>query len=86
MKSLGLRHWDFPWAQAIFPSISRLESQYRHSHLPNNGSTAAVAYAAVTAVTANIDAAVPLELIASLEEIIAAMLVHSHCNSQSHSH
>ena len=56
---------DFPRAQAIFPRISRLESKYRHSHLPNNGSTAAVAYAAVTAVTANIDADLPLELIAS---------------------
>ena len=51
---------DFPRAQAIFPSISRLESQHRHSHSPNNESTAAVAYAAVAAVTANIDAAVPL--------------------------
>ena len=67
-KSLGLRPRDFPRAQAIFPCISRLKSQYRHSHLPNNGSTAAVAYAAVIAFTANIVAAVPLELIASLEE------------------
>jgi hypothetical protein len=45
-------------AQAIFHSISQLESQYRHSHLPNNGPAAAVAYAAVTAVAANIDPAV----------------------------
>ena len=41
--------------------MARLESQYRHSHLPNNGSTTAVAYAAVTEVAENIDAAVPLE-------------------------
>ena len=62
-----------PRAQALFQSISRLESQYRHSHLPNNGSTATAAYAAVTTV----DPAVPLELIASVEEIIAAMLTQS---------
>ena len=48
-----------PRAQAIFPNISQLESKYRHSHLPYNGSTAAVAYAAETAVNDNIDAAVP---------------------------
>ena len=77
---------DFPRAQAIFPSIYRLESRYRHSHLPNNGSTAAVAFAAVTTVTVSIDAAVLFELIASLEEIIAAMMTHSHCNCQSHNH
>ena len=53
--------------------------------LPINGSTAAVAHAAVTAVTAYIDAAVPLELFASLEEIIAVMMTHSHCNSHDHS-
>ena len=40
----------------------------------------------VTAVTANIDSAVPLEIIASLEDIIAAMMTHSHSNSHSHSH
>ena len=75
---------DFPRAQAIFPILSQLESQYRHSHLPNNGSTAVLAYAAVHAVAANIDAAVPLELIVSLKEIIAALLTHSHCNSHSY--
>ena len=73
-------------AQAIFPYIFRHQSQYRHSHLHNSGSTVAVVYAALTAVTANIDAAVPLELIASLEDIIAGMMTHSHCNSQRHSH
>ena len=67
----------------LVPSISLLSSQYRHSYLPNNGFTAAVAYAAVTAVTDNIDAAV--KLIASLEDIIAAMMTHSHCNSYCHS-
>ena len=59
LKFRGQSPRDFPRAQAIFPSISRLESQYRHSHLPNNGSTAAVAYAAVTAVAANVVTTVP---------------------------
>ena len=40
----------------MFPSISLLESNYRHSHLPNNGSTTAVAYAAVTPVAAIVNA------------------------------
>ena len=44
--------------QAIFHSISRLESQYRHSHLANNGPAAAIAYAAVTEVAGNVDPAV----------------------------
>ena len=57
-NSRGQSPRDFPMAQAIFHSISQLESQYRHSHLPNNGPAAAVAYAAVTAVAANIDPAV----------------------------
>ena len=43
---------DFPRAQAIFHRISRLESQYRHSQLPNNGSAAAVVVDAVLAVVA----------------------------------
>ena len=77
---------DFTKAQAIFPSSSRLESQYRHIHLPNNGSNTALAYAAVAAVAFNIDADVPLELFFPLEEIIAAMLTHRHWNSHSHSH
>ena len=42
---------DFPRAQAIFHRISRLESQYRHSQLPNNGSTAAVAVDTTTTTT-----------------------------------
>ena len=37
-------------------------------------------------VTAKIDAALPFEIIASLEEMIAAMMTQSHCNSHSHSH
>ena len=37
-------------------SITRLKSQYRRSHLPNNGSADAVAYAAVTAIAAYVDA------------------------------
>ena len=45
-------------AQAIFHRISRLESQYRHSQLPNNGSTAAVAVDTVVAVAANVNIAV----------------------------
>ena len=69
-KSRGRSPRVFLRAQAIFHSISRLKSQYRHSHLPNNGSAAAVAYAAVTAVAANVDAAVAVELDASVEEAI----------------
>ena len=49
---------DFPRAQT---SISRLKSHSRHSHLPNNGSTVSVAYAAVTAITVNVDTAVAVE-------------------------
>ena len=39
--SISLR--DLPRAQAIVHRISRFESQYRHSHLPNNGSAATIA-------------------------------------------
>ena len=77
---------DFPRAQAIFPSISRLESQYRHLHFPNNGFTAAVAYTAVTAVAANEDPAPAVMLIASVEEALAAIVTRSHSNRNSHSH
>ena len=77
---------DFPRAEAILHSISQLESQYRHSHLPNNGPAAAVAYAAVTEVIATIDPAVAVELIASVEAVLAAMLTCSYGNSRSHSH
>ena len=52
----------------FFLTLIRFSSVYRHSHLPINGDTAAVAYAAVTAVTTNADSGVPLERIASLEE------------------
>ena len=72
---------DFPRAQAIFHSISRLESQYRHSHLPNNGFAVEVANAAVSAVAANEDPALAVKLIASVEEVFAAMVTRSHSNS-----
>ena len=65
--------------------ISRLESQNRHFHIPNNGFAAAVAYAAVTAVAANEDPAL-VNLIASVEEVLAAMVTRTHSNSPIHSH
>ena len=49
-KSWGRR----PRAQAIFHSISRLESQYRHSPLAYDGPALAVAYAEVTEVSGNV--------------------------------
>ena len=85
-KSLGLRPWDFPQAQAIFHSISRLESQYRHSHLANHGPALVVAYAEVTALSGNIDIAVAVKLIASVEAVLAAMLTCTQCHICSHSH
>ena len=69
MIPLVLRPRDFPWAQAI----SILLSQYRHSHLPNNGSPGEVAYASVTAVAANVDAAVDVELVALVKSVLATM-------------
>ena len=51
-------------------------SQYRHSHLPKNGFSAAVAYAAVTAVAK--------ELIASVEALFTEMVTHSHSNIHGH--
>ena len=77
---------DFPRAKAIFPSISRLGSQYRHSHLPNNASAAAVSYNAITVVAANVDIAIAVEFFALLEEVLAEMLTRSHSNSHSHNH
>ena len=77
---------DFPRAQAIFHSISRLESQYRHSHLPNNGPALAVAYAEVTAVSGNVDIAVAVKLIASVETVLAAILTCSQSSIHSYSH
>ena len=65
---------DFPRAQAIF---------HRHSHLPNNGFAAAVAYAAVTTVAANENPALAVNLIASVEEVLAAMVTLSHSTPQS---
>ena len=62
----------FPRAQAIFHSIFQLESQYRHSHLANNGPDLAVAYAEVTAVSVNLDIAAAVELIASVEAVLPA--------------
>ena len=70
----------------MFIWLFNLLWQYRHSYSPNNGSSAAVEYAAVTAVAANVDPAVPLELIASVEKQIAEILTYSHCNSHNHSH
>ena len=86
-KSRGRSPRDFPRAQAIFHRISRLESQYRHSQLPNNGSAAAIVVDAVIAVVAcNLNLAVAVELIASVEAVFAAMLTCSQSNIPSHSH
>ena len=82
----SLRPRDFPKAQTIFHSISRLESQYRHSNLANNGPALAVVYAEVTAVSGNVDIAVAVELIASVEAVLAAMFTCSQRNIRSHSH
>ena len=60
---------DFLRAPAIFYSIFRLQSRYRHSHLPINGFSATVAYAAVTAVAANEDPVLAVKLITSVEEV-----------------
>ena len=64
----------------------RLESQYRHSHLANNGPAIAVAYAEVIKVSDNVYIAVAVELIASVEAVLAAMLTCSQSNIHSHSH
>ena len=77
---------DFSKAHAIFYSISRLELKYRHSHLANNGPAAVVAHAAVTAVAGNLNIAVAVKWIASVEAVLAAMLTCSHSTSHSHSH
>ena len=45
MVKYGLSLRDFSRAQAVFHRISRLESQYKHSQLPNNVPDAAVAKA-----------------------------------------
>ena len=84
-KSWGQSPRDFPRSQALFHSISRLASQYRHSHSPNNGFAAAVAYAAVPTVAAKENHALPVKLIASVEEVLAAMVTLSHSNSSSQS-
>ena len=61
-KSWGRSLRDFPRAQAIFHRVSRLESQYRHSQLPNNGSAAAVVEDAVIVVVAcNLNLSVAVE-------------------------
>jgi len=54
--------------------------------LANNGPALAVAYAEVTAVSGNVDIAVAVELIASVETVLAAMLTCSQSNIRSHSH
>ena len=75
---------DFPRAQAIFHSISQLKSQYKHSHLAINGPALAVEYAVVTAVSGNVDITKAVELNASVEAVLAAMLTCS--QSKIHSH
>ena len=40
----------------------------------------------VTAVATDEDPSLALHLIASIEEVLAAMVTHSHSNSHSHSH
>ena len=75
-----------PGAHAIFHSISQLKSQYRRSHLAIDGPAAAVACAAVTAVSGNVDIGVAVELVASVEAVLAAMLTCSRSKSLSHSH
>ena len=46
----------------MFHRVSRLESQYRHSQLPNNGSAAAVVEDAVIVVVAcNLNLSVAVE-------------------------
>ena len=77
---------DFPRDQAIFHSKSQLESQYKHSHLANNGTALAIAYTEVIAVSVNVDNATAVELIASVEAVLAAMLTCSQSTIQSHSH
>ena len=51
----------------VFLGLFTWNHQYRHSHLANNGPALAVAYAEVTAVSDNVDIAVPVEFIASVE-------------------
>ena len=82
----SLSQRDFPRAQATFHSISRLKSQYRQSHLANNWHALAVAYDEVIAVSGNVDIAVAVELIASVEAVLAAMLTCSQGNIHSQSH
>ena len=62
------------------------ESQYRHSHLTNNGPNLAVAYAEVTAVSGNVHIVVAIELITSVETVLAAMLTCSQSHIRSHNH
>ena len=70
---------NFLRAQTIFHSLSQLKSQYRHSHLVNNGPALAVAYSEV-------DIAVAVKCIASVEAVLAAILTWSQSNICSHSH
>ena len=50
-------------------------------YLPSNVSAAAEAYAMVAVVAANVYPAIAVELIASVEAVLAAMLTHIHSNS-----
>ena len=55
--------------------MSQLKSQYIHSAF---ATAAAVAKAAATAVAADVYPAAVVQLIASIEEVLAAMWTHSH--------
>ena len=54
--------------------------------LLTNGPALAIADAEVTAVSGNVNITVAVELIASVETVIAAMLTCSQSNIRSHSH
>ena len=52
----------FPEGSGYISQYIQLESQYKHFHLPYNGSAAAVSYAAVTAIADIVNAGVAVEL------------------------
>ena len=70
-------YWEIYLEPKGFPEGSGYFKIYPESRfLINNAFTAAVAHGAVTAVAANIYAPVPLELIASLDEVIHEIMTH----------
>ena len=77
---------DFPRAHAIFHSISQLKSPYRDSYIANNEPALSVAYAEVTAVSCNVYNDLAVELIASLEAVLAAMSTCRKSDIRSHIH